>query len=81
MNILTKREKVTGGWRKLLNEEFHSLFSSQKISRVIKSRRMSWTGHVACIGEARMLTKFWIEYSKGTKHSEDLDVDGSSVLK
>jgi hypothetical protein len=77
---LTKREKVTGGWRKLYNEEFCSLFFSQKISKVIKSRRMSWIGHEACIGEVRMLTEFWIEYPKGTKHSEDLGVDGRLTL-
>jgi hypothetical protein len=36
---------VTGEWRKLHNEEFHSLFSSSDI-RQIKSRRMRWAGHV-----------------------------------
>jgi hypothetical protein len=81
LNILTKREKVTGGWRKLLNESFVVCSLCQKISRVIKSRWTSWIGHVACIGEVRMLTKFWIEYSKGTKHSEDIGVNGRLTLK
>jgi hypothetical protein len=31
---------VTGGWRKLHNEELHNLYSSPSIIRVIKSRRM-----------------------------------------
>jgi hypothetical protein len=34
----------------LHNDEFHSLYSSPNIVRVIKSRRMRWAGHVACMG-------------------------------
>jgi hypothetical protein len=46
-----KRDEVTGGWRRLHNEELHDLYSSPDIIRVIKSRKMSWSGHVACMGE------------------------------
>jgi hypothetical protein len=35
-----KRDGVTGGWRKLHNEELHNLYSSSSIIRIIKSRRM-----------------------------------------
>jgi hypothetical protein len=42
---------VTGGWRKLHNEELHGLYSSPSIIRVIKARRMRWAGHVAGMGE------------------------------
>jgi hypothetical protein len=42
-----KREGVTGGWRKVLNEELHNLYSSPSIIRIIKSRRVRWVGHVA----------------------------------
>jgi hypothetical protein len=42
-----KKDEVTGGWRKLHNEEFHNLYSSSSIIRMIKSRRMRWAGHVA----------------------------------
>jgi hypothetical protein len=49
----SKRDKVTGGWRKLHNEELHSLYPSPSIIRIIKSRRMRWEGHVARIGEKR----------------------------
>jgi hypothetical protein len=42
-----KRDEVTGGWRKLYNEELHNLYSSPSIIRMIKSRRMRWVGHVA----------------------------------
>jgi hypothetical protein len=41
-----KRDEVTGGWRKLHNEELHKLYSSPSIIRMIKSRRMRWAGHV-----------------------------------
>jgi hypothetical protein len=42
-----KRDGVTGGWRKLHNEELHNVYSSPSIIRIIKSRRMRWAGHVA----------------------------------
>jgi hypothetical protein len=44
---------VTGGWRKLHNEELHGLYSSPSIVRVIKARRMRWVGYVACMEEVR----------------------------
>ena len=40
-------------WRKLHNEELNDLYCSPNIVRVIKSRRMSWAGHVARMGERR----------------------------
>jgi hypothetical protein len=48
-----KRDEVTGGWRKLHNEELHGFYSSPSIVRVIKARRMSWAGHVVRMGEVR----------------------------
>jgi hypothetical protein len=45
--------EVTGGWRKLNNEELHGLYSSPSIVRVIKARRMRWAGQVARMGEVR----------------------------
>ena len=42
-----EREEVTKEWRKLHNEELNGLYSSSNITRVIKSRRMRWAGHVA----------------------------------
>jgi hypothetical protein len=45
--------EVTGGWRKLHNEELHGLYSSPSIVRVIKERRMRWAGHVALMEEVR----------------------------
>jgi hypothetical protein len=48
-----KRDEVTGEWRKLHNEELYDLYPSPNIVRVIRSKRMKWTGHVARIGESR----------------------------
>jgi hypothetical protein len=47
-----KREE-DGSWRKLHNAQLHSLYSSPNIVRVIKSRRVRWARHVACMGEGR----------------------------
>jgi hypothetical protein len=49
----SKRDEVTGELRKLHNEELNGLYSVYNIVRVIKSRRMRWAGHVACMGEGR----------------------------
>ena len=46
-----KRDEVTGEWRRLYNEELNDLHSSLNIVRVIKSKRMTWAGHVARMGE------------------------------
>jgi hypothetical protein len=45
-----KRDKVTGEWRRLHNEELYALCSSPNIIRMIKSRRLKWAEHVACMG-------------------------------
>jgi hypothetical protein len=46
-----RRDEVTGSWRKLHNEELHKLYSSPSIIRLIKSRRIRWAGHIACMGK------------------------------
>jgi hypothetical protein len=48
-----KREEVVGDWRRLHNEELRNLYASPYIVRVIKSRRVRWTGQVARMGEMR----------------------------
>jgi hypothetical protein len=45
-----RRDEVIRCWSKQHNEELHNFHSSPSISRMIKSRRMRWAGHVARIG-------------------------------
>ena len=46
-----KREKVTGEWRRLHNEELYALCASTNVIRLIKSRILRWAEHVACMGK------------------------------
>jgi hypothetical protein len=48
-----KGDEVTGDWTGLHNEELHNLYSSPSLIRIVKSRRMRWTGHVARMGKER----------------------------
>jgi hypothetical protein len=67
-----KRDVVTGGWRKLHNEELHNLYSSPSIIRMIKSRRMRWAGHVAQMGKKRNV----LVGKPGGDHQEDIFLSG-----
>jgi hypothetical protein len=62
-----KRDEVTGGWRKLHNEELHSLYSSPSTIRMIRSRRMRWAGHVARMGEKRNAYMILVGKSEGKR--------------
>jgi hypothetical protein len=46
------RNEVKGDWRKLRNEELHKLCTLPDIIKMMKSRRMRWTGHVARMGRS-----------------------------
>jgi hypothetical protein len=46
----SKRDGVTGEWRKLHNKELHNLYSSSSKIRKVKWRRIRWAGHVAQMG-------------------------------
>jgi hypothetical protein len=48
-----RRDKVTGEWRRLRNEELNDLYCSPNIVRVIKLRQMRWAGHVVRMGGER----------------------------
>jgi len=54
----SKRDEVTGEWRKLHNEELNDLYCLSNTVRVIKSRRMRWAGHVARMGRGEECTGF-----------------------
>jgi hypothetical protein len=48
-------------WIKLHKDEFHGLYSSPNIVRMIKSLRMGWAGHVARMGEGRGVYRILVE--------------------
>jgi hypothetical protein len=77
----SKRDEVTGGWRKLHNEELHNLYSYPNIIRMIKSKRMRWAGHVARIGGREMYIRAWWESQKERNHREDLCIGEMIILK
>jgi hypothetical protein len=49
----SKRDEVTGEWRKLHSEELNDQYSLPNIVQVVKSRQMRWAGHMARMGEDR----------------------------
>jgi hypothetical protein len=53
--------------RKLYNDELHSLYSSPYTVRVIKSRRMRWAGHMACMGEGRGVYRVLVGRPEGKR--------------
>jgi hypothetical protein len=62
-----KRDEVTGGWRRLHNEELYGLYSSPSIVRVIKARKMRWAGHVARMGEVRGAYNIFVGMPEGRR--------------
>ena len=63
----SKRNEVTGEWRKLHNDELNDLYSSPNIVRVIISRRMGWAVHVAGMGERRGVHRILVWKPEGKR--------------
>jgi hypothetical protein len=53
-------DEVTVEWRKQHNEDLRDICSSPSIIRIIKSRRMRWTGHEARMGKKRNAFKLLV---------------------
>jgi hypothetical protein len=71
------RDEVTGGWRKLHNEEFHNLDSLPSIIRMVKSRTMRYEVHVARMGVKRNAYRLLVGKPEGRRPLEKLrQVDG-----
>jgi len=62
-----RRDKIAGEWRRLHNAQLNDLYSSTNIVRVIKSRRMRWTGHVARMGEERGVYRVLVGKPEGRR--------------
>jgi hypothetical protein len=77
-----KRDEVTGGWRKLHNEELHNLYSSSSIIRMIKSRRMRLEWRVARMGEKRNAHTILVGKPDGMErgHWENQGIGGWTIL-
>ena len=56
-----------GEWRRLNNEEFHSLYRSPNIVRAIKYRKLRWAEHVARMEEGRSAFKILTGKSTGKR--------------
>ena len=57
MRIFRLKKDENGEWRRLHNEELHSLDRSPNIVRIIKSRKLRWAGHVAIMEEGSIAFK------------------------
>jgi len=76
-----KKDEVTGKWRKLHNEELNDLYTSPSIVRVIKSRRMRWAGHLACMGERRGIYRVLVGNLRERDNLRDPSLDGRLILR
>ena len=63
----SKRDEVTGEWRKLHNDELNDLYCSPNIVLVVKSRRMRWAGNVAVMGEKKGVYRILVGRTKGKR--------------
>jgi hypothetical protein len=68
--IFGPKSEEDGSWRKLHNDELHSLYSSPNIVRVIKSRRMKWAEHVARRGEGKGVYRVLVGRPEGKRPLE-----------
>ena len=76
-----KREEVTEEWRKQHNEELNDLYSLPNIVRVVKSRRMRWSGHLTRMGEDRVVHRMLVGKPEGKRPLGNQDVDGRIILR
>jgi hypothetical protein len=70
LRVFENSAEEEGSWRKLHNDELHSLYSSPNIVRVIKSRRMRWAGHVECMEEGRGVYRVLVGRPEGKRPLE-----------
>ena len=79
--IFGPEKDENGEWRRLHNEELHSLYCSYNIVRLIKSRRLRWTGHAARIQEGRSAFKILTGKHTGNRLLGSPGLDGWTILE
>jgi hypothetical protein len=77
--FVSKRDEMTGEWRKLHKEELDYLHCSSTVVRVIKSRKMRWVRHVARMGRRGGVYRVLVENPRERVHSGDPGVDGRII--
>ena len=63
----TKYREVYSSLRQIVPGVPQGLYSLPNIVRVVKSRRMRWAGHVACMGEDRVLHRVLVGKPEGKR--------------
>jgi hypothetical protein len=79
--IFGPKREVDGSWRKLHNDELHSLYSSLKIVGMIKSRKMRWAGHVGTWEKGEVFTGFWFGDPNGRDQWDGVLICGRITLR
>jgi hypothetical protein len=79
--IFGPEREEDGSWKKLHNDELHSLYSSPKIVRVITSRRMRGRDIEARMERGHVFIGLWLGGPKGRDHWKDLGVGGRITLR
>jgi hypothetical protein len=77
----SRRDQVTGKWRRLHKEKFYAPYSSPNIIWVIKSRKMGWAGRVAYMEDVRNSYRVLVGKPEERRPLEASGVDGRIILK
>jgi hypothetical protein len=77
----SKRDEVTGEWRKLHNEELNVLYPSPSTVQAIKPKKKRWAGHVALMGRGEACTGVWWGKLGERGFWGDRGVDGRTILR
>jgi hypothetical protein len=61
-----KNDEIIAVWETLNNKELHNVYSPRIIG-MIRSRRMRWAEHIACMGENRNAYRDSVGRREGTR--------------
>jgi hypothetical protein len=75
-----RRDQVRGERRTIHNEKLHEIYCSPNFVRVIKSRRMRWTEHVARMGKRRSVYRVLVGKHEGTRPLRRKGIEFSSLI-